>query len=58
MKTFKFLVVLEGKGMHVHIQAANAADADKMAKAQYGAQNVKSGPMKAERFDLPERPHG
>ncbi|WP_157809071.1 hypothetical protein [Spiribacter roseus] len=47
MKTFKFLVVLDGKGMHVNIQAANAADADKMVKAQYGAQNVKSGPMKA-----------
>jgi hypothetical protein len=47
MKTFKFLVSLNGKGMHVHIKAGNAADADRMAKAQYGAKNVKSGPMKA-----------
>jgi hypothetical protein len=46
MRTFKFLVSLGGKGMHVYIDAANAADADRMAKAQYGTDNVKSGPMK------------
>lgn len=46
MQNWKLVVKVDGKTMYVRIQAQNAMDAHKMAKAQYGANNVKSLPIK------------
>ena len=46
MQSWKLVVKADGKTMYVRIQAQNAMDAHKMAKAQYGEKNVKSLPIK------------